>query len=1360
MPLKVVEAAGDTTNLADVYSSHATLFASSADHFESFVRALQLRLSDRVSDESRSGLRSVIQKLLDTVDMRTLIAVSPNSLLFFPRVEYVTGSIATPNLSSLCCEHCASVAPLMYTVLPCGHRVCAHCLSGSLSSQSQKESVPHFFLETASFLNELANSTSVDSCHSGLGISYTCPCCNNRLSIIVDSNLAPSDAVFNCPFSHLHHPTPSQSIETVFCTFHGSIGELQQHVHTCEYCTLFKANRYSLLQRMYSELKDVHLSLQTCNSRYQDLLKLVQQRGEEPCAVSQHSLHSDYHPSKASFGSLHPFAAISTLCESIVSHISESDAPHISDTSAAETDSDVELLLNQLYTQILTYAAEKDHASGHSSGGFADSCSNSTLFTDVRLSHAADRSLAASIVHSTYHSLLVVLCTVSCPDTAENLAREDLRRLNELEGFITEAARSCTLRHPIVSQQQEEQSASSDALHPEDLAGGDDDAMTKISARVGEAIRSLSSEERLYICTLLRNTMQSCHSLLRKHFTDRLIESVHKTHSFANQVTESLRALAHDIKMNTAVEAVQHDNVTSKELLSLFALGDISALSGRALRASEVTCTPLCPHILAIIVISIYVLYTMLATPSSCAVPLQGYDSYAFDGSIVGLNGCALAYLESDKTTPICFSCKDGFAYPGDGCRQSCDAKCRTCDPLNSTHCTQCWNSGSVAPACMPIVEGCPHEINNRCSKCSKGKCVQCIDGYANPSTNCTAQCFSVCRSCALSESLGLACTECRAKDALLPFCLPPGGCPTTTIFPSYIQKAYRNCARCDGAVCVACIAGFGNTALTSLCSVPCNENCRECSISNPDMCLICRNSSHTPPLCSPVQACPSHHSYASCASCEMVLSSDGSARVQTHCVSCKPGHTSPATNCSLKCHAPCARCLDNSSYVCAECTGDSTVVVPPFCLPPGKCPSHSMLSDYALQFGNVSDNVSYVHCAECSGLKCTKCIDGYSRPDQHCTVKCSTVCATCDPMNQFKCTSCAHADSVVPMCLEKDKCPSRLHIGRVKITDNFPLGGYRHCSKCFNTTCLECVEGHAIPEAFCEPECHPRCKTCATNNTIECLSCNPMIAGAILPLCYENKGCPKSLKSHCLTCEGFRCLSCKPTYTDTSSNCSVKCGSFCRQCEDHPPYTCIECSHPSVKPPYCLPKGMCPTNETAYSRCRKCAGNDCYECKDGFTDAQHNCTGTCHQLCHACSPVNASVCTACAHMDREPPFCLPAGVCSPGLDRFCSECNGSVCLSCNNGYTNVSAHCQEHCDRSCAVCHSSNASQCLEYAETHQFVESDSISNETMPTALTSRGARILELTISDLGILVLTAIITCIGQGAWARRLIMTQR
>ncbi|ESU43127.1 Hypothetical protein GSB_150417 [Giardia duodenalis] len=385
-------------------------------------------------------------------------------------------------------------------------------------------------------------------------------------------------------------------------------------------------------------------------------------------------------------------------------------------------------------------------------------------------------------------------------------------------------------------------------------------------------------------------------------------------------------------------------------------------------------------------------------------------------------------------------------------------------------------------------------------------------------------------------------------------------------------------------------------------------------------------------------------------------------------CLACAPGYSLPALGCFIECHEKCKVCDAYDPTYCIECL-DSANSEPPECIDLTVCLP------------------SMPNCAGCQGNEvCITCRPGYSGPETGCTTQCDSRCAECSPDNFRHCTVCANATaSDPPHCYPEGVCDPGIE-------------DLTNCMECSRSQCLRCKAGYAMPSSQCKVRCSNNCLTCDQTEPSICTECAN--ASAQLPECLPYGECSVTnpAVSNCATCNGSTCLTCVTGWSGSAFNCAKRCAASCAACSDMDAASCTVCKDETRHPPLCLPLGECDQNNTELQYCSRCDGNVCITCRPGFSRPEQKCLTKCLSLCTDCSPQDPTLCLTCADSSRHLPRCLPFGDCDQfdASLQFCKTCDGATCLSCKDGFTNLSDGCVDRCSELCATCHLSDASMCI----------------------------------------------------------------
>ncbi|TNJ29177.1 High cysteine membrane protein [Giardia muris] len=322
-------------------------------------------------------------------------------------------------------------------------------------------------------------------------------------------------------------------------------------------------------------------------------------------------------------------------------------------------------------------------------------------------------------------------------------------------------------------------------------------------------------------------------------------------------------------------------------------------------------------------------------------------------------------------------------------------------------------------------------------------------------------------------------------------------------------------------------------------------------------------------------------------------------------------------------CYLPTRPIIQNTECNCPVCP---------------KCPEHS--SEKVVEVRTVAKECpppdlsicprGFRHCATCHDGLCLTCKPGYSGPDTGCFTPCATSCATCSDIDPDVCTSCSNPHAEPPTCYFSGECHKDLE----------------NCDLCETPNkCLSCKPGFTNPAGGCQERCSTRCAECDPMDANRCVICAD--EKAALPGCYPSGVCDPSSSQleHCLECEGYSCVTCKPGYSNPDGKCMQKCNSRCEECHPHEPSLCITCADGARKPPICRPYGECDRTQEKYNGCLECDDDRCLSCTPGRTNPKADCTDECSSWCMECAPDDAKHCTHCRYKDMQLPSCRPASM-------------------------------------------------------------------------------------------------------------------
>ena len=381
-----------------------------------------------------------------------------------------------------------------------------------------------------------------------------------------------------------------------------------------------------------------------------------------------------------------------------------------------------------------------------------------------------------------------------------------------------------------------------------------------------------------------------------------------------------------------------------------------------------------------------------------------------------------------------------------------------------------------------------------------------------------------------------------------------------------------------------------------------------------------------------------------------------------------------------VACHAQCSKCSGPTENECEACSlGFYLQPNFPTCI--NSCPTGYWKDDDSNKCKICHNSCSVCtgpnnnQCSSCnsgaflrpSSTTCASgCIPGYwGDTSSNTCVQCNTSCSGCTGPNNNQCSTCNSGYFLQPSgtgCL--DSCPNG----------------------CWGNT-----DSHT-----CE-SCNTACSICTGPSDTQCSACN---SGYFLQ--------PAPDDTSCLT-------TCQTGYwKDTTNHVCTPCNAACEACLDGTHTQCSSCNsgfflQPLPSTSTCLdfcPQGYwgntgshtCDTCSTACSGCTGASDTQCTDCNPGYFLQPAPSATTCLNSCppgywedttnHICALCD----TSCA-------------VCLDGTNTRCSSCNpgyflqqgSTICLdSCPAGsWPNSRSSTCENCDISCAICSSSDNTQC-----------------------------------------------------------------
>jgi len=686
---------------------------------------------------------------------------------------------------------------------------------------------------------------------------------------------------------------------------------------------------------------------------------------------------------------------------------------------------------------------------------------------------------------------------------------------------------------------------------------------------------------------------------------------------------------------------------------------------------------------------------------------------------VVCKENCSVCHV--DKTCDVCqtglfkyvgncvSSCPNGTYTDYDSCRNCTNSKCKTCES-GLIKCTSCYPgqylyNGNCYDECpvstfLGLNNTC-YDCSISCTKCTaQNNCTECVSGFGiikrdngifcdkepvcpsgytvTKEGNCIPCVDSNCQSCySASPSqcntckqdyflFGTSCVKpcpqgfygiqgkCYSCDTNCKNCTSKGSC--SECFDRYYLLSNSTCVDCNNPRYVK---------VGKYCQ-PCNvDNCLQCDLSNPDICLNCRYP-FALSFGKCTEECPAGY-YKDGMNCKQCSSTCETCSDPNSCKTCKAGTYLLIDKCVDKCPTGWVVTLDRK---CVKCTDDNCVLcnadTPDVC---------NQCNQYTFLFQG----------------KCKKvCDDGYFAKDQTCN-RCPENCTRCDGPNS--CAACNNGYKV-----QDGKCVGNCTVGYYydQITNN--------CFKCDDLNCLACSPQNVCKD--CKPPtvlnkitdqcvyrcprkyfinkenntcelCSSECALCNNKNT--CTACNEGYYW------YNNtciSACPDKytiVNGNCVPCSSSDCLACKNGDPDFCNKCDGNLYTFNGKCYQ----TCPASTTPMIL-----------SNSTAAcincnQKCASCNSTACTECKQGFRMINGTCINMCpdgstplNGICAKCSVLN------CATCESDLIRCID---CLPG---FFNQ-NGECVPKCDDGYFqkgNVCRRCSEYCkkcsdENSCIEC-------------------------------------------------------------------------
>ena len=657
---------------------------------------------------------------------------------------------------------------------------------------------------------------------------------------------------------------------------------------------------------------------------------------------------------------------------------------------------------------------------------------------------------------------------------------------------------------------------------------------------------------------------------------------------------------------------------------------------------------------------------------------------------------CAAAFFYS--ATGVCTPCNAGRGKPADTGAASTTIEGTACNACHES-CSSC--SGLTATTCIKCSAGHYLSASGVCSMCptGKGKIADAV-ALTAPSTDsgtteCGLTCHSSCRTCSgtsETECISCAagfyfagsgrCTQCasgkgRAQDTTVQTAvLAAEACDITCHNSCELCSsiAQTSCIMCKAGhflsatgTCTLCNQGKGKATDTTIptvttseaaCGITCHWSCRACASSG----LSCVNC----------KAAYFMEALESCTACPSGIGKDDDIAVATAGLA--------AAACTSQCHESCSQCRGTAATQCLNCKAGY------FLSAEGTC---SICPD---KFGKILDVPNPLPTVNGDGAAV-------------CQITCDPTCRTCLGTAANQCVLCA--------------------------ASHF-LSEAGVCTPCGDTTGK--AKGATLLSAFqvqtdCVT-CHATCLRCQGATATDCLSCK---AGSFLSNTGTCTMCPAGQGKAADTGATY------PTATagDGTTECSITCHATCRTCSGPGATECLNCA-----------AGYWWAGSGTCTLCNAGNGKDLDTTFPMAAGLATDCNVNCHESCSKCKAAGATNCLNC----KAGYFLSAAGTCSmcpqetgkttdaefplPTIGVFsahcttachpsCRTCLGTEitsCLNCNNGYwwagsgtctpcepgrgkpldttiveaASSGASCTAECDRSCKLCISAGAGNCL----------------------------------------------------------------
>ncbi|KAL4475420.1 hypothetical protein ABPG72_022055 [Tetrahymena utriculariae] len=654
---------------------------------------------------------------------------------------------------------------------------------------------------------------------------------------------------------------------------------------------------------------------------------------------------------------------------------------------------------------------------------------------------------------------------------------------------------------------------------------------------------------------------------------------------------------------------------------------------------------------------------------------------------------------------------------------QQCNSNCYGCQNGSPSVCTDCYNNQYF------------NSITKTCNLAQPPQTICSLTTVSGQSYYNCQNCHSTCMQCS-SPMSSTSCTSCDITSSYK--YLYNNSCYTSQPSKTYCDNNFI-CQNCD-STCLKCSAAANSSACTQ-----CDINSaykyfynNQCLSSKPsstfcDSNFICQKCDQT------CGECVSPGNANSCTSCN--INSINKYFYNSQCLPSKPSSTFCDNNfVCFKCNQTCGECIAPGNAVsCTSCDITSPIKYfynnQCFQLKPSStfCDSNFICQNCDITCAECFSAGNANSCTSCNISSANKyfynnqCLS--SKPSStfcdsnFICYKCDQTCGECvSPGIANSCTSC-NINSINKYFYNSQCLPSKP--SSTFCDNNFV------CFKC-NQTCGECIApGNAVSctscditspikyfynnqcfqlkpsSTFCDSNficqnCDITCAECfSAGNANSCTSCNISSANKY----FYNNQCLPSKPGSTFCDNNFICQKCDQTCGECVSPGN---STSCTSCDINSAYKYFynnQCFSSIPPGTYCDNSFICKQCDPSCKSCKNSATNctDCIDvkyldngtclCLPGyFMDNVGNCQ-SCANNCLQC--YNPQTCNQCViNYVLSPDFttCL----CTIPNCQKCSKSDGSICDTCNNGFTSQYNNKICQCSiQNCLTCDPSNGNIC-----------------------------------------------------------------